>query len=74
MLALFAIPSLEEKLQTLAKGRGEGRGGEALDSLPPKIKKEKAENKEKEEKKNRAKKDLKTPNQKRKEHGGQNTS
>lgn len=55
MLALFAIPSLEEKLQTLAKGRGEGRGGEALDSLPPKIKKEKEENKEKEEK-NRAKK------------------
>lgn len=56
MLALFAIPSLEEKLQTLAKGRGEGRGGEALDSLPPKRKKEKEENKEKEEKKNRAKK------------------
>lgn len=55
MLALFAIPSLEEKLQTLAKGRGEGRGGEALDSLPPKRKKEKEENKEKEGK-NRAKK------------------
>lgn len=62
VLALFAIPSLEEKLQTLAKEKGLGRRGKHWTPSHPKDDNQK-----------KKKKDLKN-NQKQKKHGGQRTS